>query len=223
MKTSFVLKGLQAEGINFKKELDNLYTAKVGCILYSIKDTNGNAELKKIILDDGVTKSQEKITSRKVLIADIQAGLNAEITQNEVEKITVSIETKNAEENLINLISDGKTVTYEDKEMTIHEALSYIRREKFINKCKLNSKTVYINMTGWTYEADIPEEIRDKVVETYDKSLLRMITDRMQTIEMKIKKFNKLSYVSKEENEEFKELLVKWDAAKQKRDLLKKY
>lgn len=217
MKTSFVLKGLKAVGINFKKELDNLYTAKVGCILYSIKDTNGNAELKKIVLDDGVTKSQEKITSRKALIADIQA----EQARLNVEGLNA--ETKNAEENLINLISDGKTVTYEDKEMMTQDALSFIRREKFINKCKLNSKTVYINMTGWVYEDDIPEEIRDKVIETYDKSLLRMITDRMQTIEMKINKFNKLSYVSKEENEEFKELLVKWDAAKQKRDLLKKY
>lgn len=222
MKTSFVLKGLQAVEINFKKELDNLYTVKIGDVLYSIKDTNGNAELKKIVLDDGVTKSQEKITSRKVLIADIQAE-QARLNVEGLNVESLNAETKKDEENLINLISDGKTVTYEDKEMMIHEALSYIRREKFINKCKLNSKTVYINMTGWTYEADIPEEIRDKVIKTYDKSLLRMITDRMQTIEMKINKFNKLSYVLKEENEEFKELLVKWDAAKQKRDLLKKY
>lgn len=113
MKTSFVLKGLRAAGIEFKKELDNLYTVKIGNILYSIKDTNGNAELKKIVLDNGITKSQDKIASRKALIVDIQAeqaALNAETTQNEIDIQTEQVMSIQKQSNSLSCELSTKSV-----------------------------------------------------------------------------------------------------------------
>lgn len=178
MKTSFVLKGLQAEGINFKKDLDNLYTVKIGYILYSIQNKGGNAELKKIVLDNGVTKSQEKISSRKALITDIQAeqaALNAE-TQND----TVTVTQEVIEEIVVNVVPEnypgdpksargycwsdyetkapGLDIKKEDWEQEVLRLIS-------IN----NAKTAYVNCMwpgGYTGEYPRKKEVEQPVIVT---------------------------------------------------------
>jgi hypothetical protein len=76
---------------------------------------------------------------------------------------------------MINLISkDGKKVTHNGKSMKIHTALVNIYETQNINMVTINNRLVAFSNTSWTYVDEIPEEVKDKVMDRYYQDAERM-------------------------------------------------
>jgi len=69
---------------------------------------------------------------------------------------------------------DGKKTVYQKKSMLIFTALYKIYETKKINTALLNGRKIWFNNTGWTYEDQIPEQIKEKMLTLYRKDYERM-------------------------------------------------